>query len=95
MDQDPNPRPKWDVHNPHSHLGRVFVITMRKIYHPIGFRKGYNFPLFLIGAGGLMGFVLSRMYYFDINGVFYKVSSHPSNPHSQDRRTSYSNVYGI
>jgi len=69
-----NPRPKWDTHNPHSRLGQIWVSNIRKVYNPIGFHKGYNFPLFLIGVGGLMGFVLSRMQYFDFDGIFSKVS---------------------
>ncbi|KAK5074502.1 hypothetical protein LTR70_008825 [Exophiala xenobiotica] len=67
---DINHRPKWDVHNPHSRLGQMWVSSLRKIYNPIGFHKGYNFPLFIIGVGGLMGFVLSRVYYFDFDGTF-------------------------
>lgn len=70
---DPNPRPTWDVHNPHSRFGQMFVTSMRKIYNPIGFQKGYNFPLFIIGVGGLMGFTLSRMMYWNVDGIFAKV----------------------
>lgn len=70
---NPNLRPKWDVHNPHSMAGQRFVTTIRKVYNPIGFKKGYNFPLFIIGVGGLMGFTLSRMFYWNINGIFAKV----------------------
>lgn len=70
---NPNARPKWDVHNPHSTAGQTFVKTVRKVYNPIGFHKGYNFPLFIIGVGGLMGFTLSRMIYFDVEGTFAKV----------------------
>ncbi|KAK5092427.1 hypothetical protein LTR70_005538 [Exophiala xenobiotica] len=65
-----NPRSKWDVHNPHSRLGQIWTTNIRKLYNPIGFHKGYNFPLFIIGVGGLMGFVLSRMFYFDFYGTF-------------------------
>ncbi|KAK5070223.1 hypothetical protein LTR64_002063 [Lithohypha guttulata] len=73
----PNPRSKWDVHNPNSRAGQVFVTSFRKIYNPVGFRKGYNFPLFLIGVGGLMGFVLSRMMYLNW-ATFSAVSTLPS-----------------
>lgn len=68
-----NPRPKWDVHHPRSQLGQVWATNTRKLYHPIGFHKGYNFPLFIIGVGGLMGFVLSRMFYFNFDGIFSRV----------------------
>jgi hypothetical protein len=67
-----NPNDSW--HNPKSKVGRGWVKTWRKIYHPLGFKKGYNFPLFVIFFGALMGFVLSRLMFFDINGVFLKVS---------------------
>lgn len=54
-------------------LGQKFVTTMRKIYNPLGFHKGYNFPLFLVGVGGLMGFTLSRMMYWNFTGIFAPV----------------------
>ncbi|KAK1579526.1 uncharacterized protein LY79DRAFT_672436 [Colletotrichum navitas] len=47
-----------------------FVALARKVYHPIGFKRGYNFTLFVVTAGGMMGFALSRMMYFNIDGVF-------------------------
>ncbi|KAI9844085.1 MAG: hypothetical protein M1837_005798 [Sclerophora amabilis] len=45
-----------------------FVRTMRKVYRPLGFAKGYNFPLFVIFAGALMGFVLARFSYLNVSG---------------------------
>ncbi|KAK2043228.1 hypothetical protein LZ31DRAFT_332967 [Colletotrichum somersetense] len=47
-----------------------FVALARKVYHPIGFKRGYNFILFVVTAGGMMGFALSRTIYFNIDGVF-------------------------
>ncbi|CCF38960.1 hypothetical protein CH063_09919 [Colletotrichum higginsianum] len=47
-----------------------FIALARKLYNPIGFKKGYNFVLFVITAGGMMGFALARMMYFNIDGVF-------------------------
>ncbi|GJC85253.1 hypothetical protein ColLi_08091 [Colletotrichum liriopes] len=47
-----------------------FVALARKVYNPIGFKKGYNFTLFVITVGGMMGFALARMMYFNIDGVF-------------------------
>lgn len=35
-----------------------FVAGLRKLYNPIGFSKGYNFTLFFIFAGGMMGFCI-------------------------------------
>ena len=49
-----------------------FVKTARKVYHPIGFKKGYNFILFFIFAGAMMGFCLARLEYLSINGIFKK-----------------------
>lgn len=48
----------------------AFVHHVRKVYNPIGFGKGYNFVLFFIFFGALMGFSLSRLMYLDFNGVF-------------------------
>lgn len=47
-----------------------FVATMRKLYNPIGFKKGYNFVLWLIFAGAMMGFSLARMMFLNYDGVF-------------------------
>lgn len=47
-----------------------FVRNARKVYHPIGFKKGYNFVLFFIFAGAMMGFCLARLEYFSLNGIF-------------------------
>ncbi|KAK1971430.1 hypothetical protein LY78DRAFT_98219 [Colletotrichum sublineola] len=47
-----------------------FVTLARKVYHPVGFKRGYNFALFVVTAGGMMGFALSRMIYFNIDGIF-------------------------
>jgi uncharacterized membrane protein len=54
-------------HNPNPN---AFVRNVRKIYHPLGFAKGYNFTLFFIFAGALFGFCLARAPYMNINGVF-------------------------
>lgn len=53
-----------------------FVASMRHVYNPIGFSKGYNFILWFIFAGGLMGFVLARMMFIDYGGIFCAV--HPA-----------------
>ncbi|KAI8932762.1 hypothetical protein NX059_010252 [Plenodomus lindquistii] len=42
----------------------------RKIYNPIGFTKVYNFWLWFIFAGALLGFTLARFMYLNFNGVF-------------------------
>ncbi|KAL9008953.1 MAG: hypothetical protein Q9173_005974 [Seirophora scorigena] len=47
-----------------------FVRTMRKVYHPIGFKKGYNAILWFIFAGALFGFTLARLQYLSIDGNF-------------------------
>jgi hypothetical protein len=56
-----------------------FVGAMRKVYQPIGFKKGYNFVLWFIFAGALMGFTLARLQYLDFHGVFCSVGNSGSN----------------
>ncbi|KEF56230.1 uncharacterized protein A1O9_07811 [Exophiala aquamarina CBS 119918] len=68
----PNDDPNDSWHHPKSTAGKGWVKTWRKIYHPLGFKKGYNFPLFVICVGILMYFVLSRFKYLDFDGVFLK-----------------------
>ncbi|EEQ88587.1 uncharacterized protein BDCG_03707 [Blastomyces dermatitidis ER-3] len=48
----------------------AFVAVARKVYNPVGFSKGYNFILFFIFAGALMGFTLARLQYLDYYGIF-------------------------
>jgi hypothetical protein len=48
----------------------AFVATARRVYHPLGFKKGYNFILFVHTIGALLGFTLSRLMYLDIDNVF-------------------------
>ena len=47
-----------------------FLMFAQKIYNPIGFTKGYNFVLWLILCGALMGFTLARFQYIDFYGKF-------------------------
>ncbi|KAF3807536.1 hypothetical protein GCG54_00011933 [Colletotrichum gloeosporioides] len=47
-----------------------FVTFVRKIYNPLGFKKGYNFTLFFITAGAMVGFILARLMFFDFKGIF-------------------------
>jgi hypothetical protein len=47
-----------------------FVAFVRRIYNPIGFAKGYNFILWFITAGAMMGFVLARFMFLDFDGIF-------------------------
>ncbi|KAF6819499.1 hypothetical protein CSOJ01_01242 [Colletotrichum sojae] len=47
-----------------------FVAFASKLYIPLGFKKGYNFTLFFITAGAMLGFTLARVMYFDFHGVF-------------------------
>jgi hypothetical protein len=54
----------------------AFVAKVRKVYNPIGFSKGYNFVLWFIFAGAMLGFSLARMMFLDYTGVY-------CNPNSQ------------
>lgn len=58
-----SPNDSW--HNPNSQGGKAFVGFWRKVYNPLGFKKGYNFPLFVILVGAMMGFVLARISYLN------------------------------
>lgn len=60
-------------HGRSSKAGQLYLNFARRIYHPLGFKKGYNFILFFILAGAMMGFVLARFQYLDIDGKFLKV----------------------
>ena len=48
----------------------AFVAFARKAYNPIGFSKGYNFVLFFIFAGAMMGFTLASLSKLDHRGTF-------------------------
>lgn len=61
-----------------------FVRVMRKVYRPLGFNKGYNFPLCMLSktssdevtlirsvvifAGAMWGFCLARLSFLNIGG---------------------------
>ncbi|KAI5207931.1 hypothetical protein AUEXF2481DRAFT_7839 [Aureobasidium subglaciale EXF-2481] len=47
-----------------------FVHAMRRVYHPLGFSKGYNAVLAFLALGYLFGFTLARLQYLSYNGVF-------------------------
>ncbi|KAK6442732.1 hypothetical protein LTR95_001015 [Oleoguttula sp. CCFEE 5521] len=47
-----------------------FVVAMRKVYNPIGFSKGYNFVLWFVTIGYIMGFTLARLQYLSFYGIF-------------------------
>jgi len=44
----------------------VFIRLLRKVYRPLGFTKAYNFVLFIILAGAMLGFTLARLSYLDV-----------------------------
>ncbi|KAL8726533.1 MAG: hypothetical protein Q9166_006665 [cf. Caloplaca sp. 2 TL-2023] len=52
-----------------------FIHGMRKVYHPIGFQKGYNFALWFIFGGALFGFILARLQYLSVGGRFKEGSA--------------------
>lgn len=49
-----------------------FVRSIRKVYSPIGFQKGYNFTLWFVFGGALLGFTLARLQYLAVDTVFAK-----------------------
>ncbi|MCJ1282478.1 hypothetical protein MMC26_001801 [Xylographa opegraphella] len=44
----------------------------RRVYTFLGFQKSYNFPLFIIFAGAMLGFTLARLQYLNLSGNFAK-----------------------
>lgn len=58
-------------YTPHNRSARNgFVSRARRIYNPLGFQKGYNFPLWVIFAGAALGFCASRAQYLDYDGTY-------------------------
>ncbi|KAH6839617.1 hypothetical protein B0I37DRAFT_238069 [Chaetomium sp. MPI-CAGE-AT-0009] len=43
------------------------VSAARKLYHPVGFTKGYNFVLFFIFGGAFLGFTLARLQFLALD----------------------------
>ncbi|KIY02981.1 uncharacterized protein Z520_01446 [Fonsecaea multimorphosa CBS 102226] len=59
-------------HSPAANAGQLWVKFGRRTYHVFGFKRGYNFTLFIVLVGALMGFVLARFQYLNIDGIFLK-----------------------
>ncbi|KAI1326616.1 hypothetical protein F5Y16DRAFT_374066 [Xylariaceae sp. FL0255] len=53
----------------------AFVARMRRVYNPVGFSKGYNFILWFIFGGAFFAFILARLEFLDIDGVFCNPNS--------------------
>lgn len=47
-----------------------FVATVRRIYNPLGFQRGYNFPLWIIFGLGTLAFCASRAMYLNYNDIY-------------------------
>lgn len=56
--------------SPPKPVPNLFVTLARRLYHPLGFKRGYNFVLFFIFAGALTGFCLAKLQYFNYYGIF-------------------------
>ncbi|EON66199.1 hypothetical protein W97_05592 [Coniosporium apollinis CBS 100218] len=50
----------------------AFLRSYRKVYKTFGFNKGYNFPLYIIFAGAMLGFTLARFQYLSVGDRFAK-----------------------
>jgi len=48
----------------------AFVRIARKVYNPLHFTRGYNFVLFFIFGGALLGFSAARFMYLNLDGIF-------------------------
>ncbi|KAH6849622.1 hypothetical protein B0I37DRAFT_338784 [Chaetomium sp. MPI-CAGE-AT-0009] len=63
----------------HTHpSANRFVRSLRNVYNPLGFAKGYNFTLWVIFGGALLGFSLAKTPYLNFYGVFCDSSSGPT-----------------
>ncbi|CAG9951755.1 unnamed protein product [Clonostachys rosea f. rosea IK726] len=47
-----------------------FVAFVRRIYNPLGFKRGYAFPLWFILGGASLGFCASRAMYLDLDNTY-------------------------
>lgn len=50
---------------------------LERIYRPLGFTKTYNFVLFVLLVGALMGFTLARLSYFNFAGILCRPDGDP------------------
>lgn len=67
---------------------------MPKLYNPIGFTKGYDFVLWFVFSGGMLGFCLARLMYLDFYGVFCSPDSHGAN-HAAPGECYWYNTYSV
>ncbi|CAJ2508918.1 Uu.00g139440.m01.CDS01 [Anthostomella pinea] len=54
------------------------VRRLRLVYNLAGFSKGYNFALWVVLGGTLLGFTLARLPYLDFYGIFCRRDADPS-----------------
>jgi hypothetical protein len=55
----------------------IVVRSLRKVYNPVGFKKGYNALLSFVTLGYLVGFCLSQARSFDVWGYWAKSANAP------------------
>ncbi|KAF2762454.1 hypothetical protein EJ05DRAFT_534005 [Pseudovirgaria hyperparasitica] len=60
------------IHSGHDKLPRDSAVKrgIKKVVGAFGFTKTYNFVLYTITVGALVGFVLARLEYLNVGGVF-------------------------
>lgn len=63
---------------------------LQRVYLPIGFKKAYNFFLWFVFAGAMMGFVLARFFYLDYSGVYCSPNASGGNGAAPGECYSYS-----
>lgn len=62
----------YDFNKPHDN---AFLRLARRITKTLGFFRSYNFPLWLILGGAMLGFGAARVQYLDINGIFRRAKT--------------------
>ncbi|KAJ4153221.1 hypothetical protein LMH87_009718 [Akanthomyces muscarius] len=70
------------------------LAIMPKLYSPIGFTKGYNFVLWFVFSGGMLGFCLARLMYLDFYGVFCSPDDSSAN-HAAPGECYWYNTYNV
>ena len=64
------------------------VRYLRKIHNAVGFSKGYNYALWIVLGGGLLGFACARFSYINFDGVFCLKDDNAARKPKVDRKCS-------
>jgi hypothetical protein len=68
----------------HNDNLNVVVRSLRKLYNPVGFKKGYNAVLAFISLGYILGFCLAQVEQFNVWG-YWAVNNGPGETWAYER----------